>query len=99
VTIQDSYTLSESRQPADFNWLTWGDVDITTPGKVRITVQGETVTLHYDGKKLEPFLETIVQDDPPLKRVWGEKIYRVTLRERKAAVKGNYTFTLVPEKE
>ena len=59
----------------------------------------ETVTLHYDGKKLEPFLETIVQDDPPLKRVWGEKIYRVTLRERKAAVKGNYTFTLVPEKE
>ena len=98
VTIKDSYSLSESRQAADFNWLTWGDVDIETPGKVSITVQGETVTLNYDGKKLEPVLETIVQDDPPLKRVWGDKIYRVTLRERKPAVKGNYTFTLVPGK-
>ena len=98
VTIKDSYSLSESRQAADFNWLTWGDVDIETPGKVSITVQGETVTLNYDGMKLEPVLETIVQDDPPLKRVWGDKIYRVTLRERKPAVKGNYTFTLVPGK-
>ena len=98
VTIKDSYSLSESRQAADFNWLTWGDVDIETPGKVSITVQGETVTLNYDGKKLEPVLETIVQDDPPLKRVWGDKIYRVTLRERKPAVKGIYTFTLVPGK-
>ena len=98
VTIKDSYSLSESRQAADFNWLTWGDVDIETPGKVSITVQGETVTLNYDGKKLEPVLETIIQDDPPLKRVWGDKIYRVTLRERKPAVKGNYTFTLVPGK-
>ena len=98
VTIKDSYSLSESRQAADFNWLTWGDVDIETPGKVSITVQGETVTLNYDGKKLEPVLETIVQDDPPLRRVWGDKIYRVTLRERKPAVKGNYTFTLVPGK-
>jgi hypothetical protein len=97
VTIKDSYQLSESKKPADFNWLTWGDVDITTPGKVTITVQGETLALRYDGKKLEPILETIVQDDPPLKRVWGDRIYRVTLRERKAAAKASYVFTLVPE--
>ena len=96
VSIRDSYALTESRMPADFNWLTWGDVDIRTPGKVSITVQGETVTLRYDGKRLEPILETIVQDDPPLRRVWGDRIYRVTLRERKAAKKGTYTFTVEP---
>ena len=96
VTVKDSYLLSESKKPADFNWLTWGDVDIATPGKVTITVQGETVTLNYDGKRLEPIIETIVQDDPPLRRVWGDKIYRVTLRERVAATKGTYVFTISP---
>ncbi|MBQ9887722.1 MAG: heparinase II/III family protein [Bacteroidales bacterium] len=97
VTVKDSYSLSESKKPADFNWLTWGDVDIKTPGKVKITVQGETVTLNYDANKLEPVIETIVQDDPPLQRVWGDQVYRVTLRERKAATKGTYTFTFTPE--
>ena len=96
VTIKDSYSLSQSKKPTDFNWLTWGDVDIKTPGKVKMTVQGETVILNYDAKKLEPIIETIVQDDPPLKRVWGDEIYRVTLRERKAATKGAYTFTVTP---
>ena len=96
VTIRDSYSLSESRQGTDFNFLTWGDVDLSTPGRIPITVQGETVTLLYDGKRLEPILETIVQDDPPLKRVWGDRIYRITLRERKAVPRGTYTFTLVP---
>ena len=96
VTIKDSYSLSESKKPTDFNWLTWGDVDIKTPGKVKITVQGETVTLNYDAKRLEPSIETIVQDDPPLQKVWGDQIYRVTLRERKAATKGAYTFTVTP---
>ena len=98
VTIKDSYSLSESKKPADFNWLTWGDVDISTLGKVIITVQGETLTLNYDGKRLEPVIETIVQDDPPLRRVWGDKIYRVTLRESKASLKGSYTFTVLPGK-
>lgn len=98
VTIKDSYSLSESKKPADFNWLTWGDVDIYTPGKVIITVQGETLTLNYDGNKLEPVIETIVQDDPPLRRVWGDRIYRVTLRETKASLKGSYTFTVLPGK-
>ncbi len=51
VTIRDSYELTESKIPADFNWLTWGD-----------------------------------------------KVYRVTLRERKASPKGSYVFTLSPEK-
>ena len=94
VAIKDSYSLSESKEPADFNWLTWGDVDISTPGKVTITVQGETLTLSYDGKKLEPVIETVVLDDPPLRNVWGDKIFRVTLREREAALKGSYTFSI-----
>jgi hypothetical protein len=96
VTIKDSYSLSKSKKPADFNWLTWGDVDISAPGKVIITVQGETLTLNYDGKRLKPIIETIVQDDPPLRRTWGDKIYRVTLREIKSSLKGSYTFTVLP---
>jgi hypothetical protein len=97
VTVRDSYRLSQSRKPTDFNWMTWGDVDISAPGKVRISVQGETVTLNYDGKRLEPLIETIIQDDPALSRVWGDRIYRVTLRERRAAIRGAYTFTITTE--
>jgi len=67
VTIRDSYELTESKIPADFNWLTWGDVDISVPGKVVISVLGQTVAFNYDGKRLEPVIETIVQDDPPLR--------------------------------
>lgn len=99
VTIKDSFSLSESREPARFNWLTWGQVDISVPGRLMMTVQGETVVLYYDGKRLEPELETIVMDDPPLRKVWGEKIYRVTLTERKASRKGTYTFTVLPGKK
>ena len=97
VTIKDSYTLSESKLPTDFNFLTWGNVDIETPGRVVISVQGESVAISYDARKLEPSVETITLDDPPLKKVWGDRVYRLTLRERKASLKGSYSFAIEPQ--
>ena len=94
LKIKDTFTLNELKDFNRVNFLTWGQVDIATPGVVAIEVNGEKVNLQYDKNTFTPSLETITLDDPRLSNVWGKEIYRLSLTAKKKALSGTYVYTI-----
>lgn len=94
VKIQDSFTLKELKEPNQVNFLTWGKIDVSSEGIVRIDVNGEKVELLYDKNTFTPSVETVALDDPRLSNVWGKEIYRLSLNAGKMVKSGTYTFTI-----
>ena len=75
------------------NFLTWGQVDITVPGKVVIEVLGQRVTLEYP-QRFKASLETVELPDTRLSKVWGPQIYRLVLNDTQQEQKGSYKFVV-----
>ena len=94
LKITDTFKLSEAVAPAEVNFMTWGKVDVSKAGVVLLDVQGRKVQLKYDAGTFEASVETIPLPDARLSRVWGPEIYRITLKARKAATSGTYTYTV-----
>ena len=89
-----SFRLQKHRMiPARVNFLTWGKVDISVPGKVTIEVQGQKVTLEYSGE-FTATVETINLPDTRLSNVWGPEIYRVALKDKDVRLTGKYKFVI-----
>ena len=76
------------------HFLTWGKIDVSSEGIVRIDVNGEKVELLYDKNTFTPSVETVALDDPRLSNVWGKEIYRLSLNAGKMVKSGTYTFTI-----
>lgn len=94
LVIKDAFTLAKAVAANQINFLTWGDVDITTPGIVRIAVKGQTAVITYDKGAFTPTTETIGINDTKLSNVWGNSVCRVSLTAKNLSKKGNYTFTV-----
>jgi hypothetical protein len=98
VKITDSYVLNEAKAPNRVNFLTWGRVDISEPGIIKIAVDNEKIQLAYDKNLFHPSIETVKLDDANLSNVWGDEIYRISLNARKTALTGIYTYTITAQK-
>ena len=94
LKIKDSFSLRERKEPDQVNFLTWGKVDVSSAGIIRIEVNGEKVDLLYDKNLFTPSVETITLEDPRLSNVWGKEIYRLSLNAVKTARSGTYMFTI-----
>lgn len=95
LEINDSFRLSEIRQKNQVNFLTWGKVNVSNPGKITIEAEGEKIELSYDKNTFNPVVETIQLDDLRLSNVWGHEIYRISLNANDAVKTGNYSYTIV----
>lgn len=93
LVITDQFELKTTHSPNQVNFLTWGKVDISFPGKVLIEVQGQKVTLEYP-RYFEVSLESIELSDVRLSKVWGKKIYRLILKDKQMRMKGVYKFVI-----
>ena len=93
LTITDNFSLKSAKAPNQVNFLTWGKVDISVPGKVTVEVQGQKVTLEYP-REFTVNLETIELPDTRLSNVWGSEIYRITLKDKEARLTGKYKFVI-----
>ena len=93
LTIIDNFSLKSAKEPNQVNFLTWGKVDISVPGKVTIDVQGQKVTLEYPGE-FTATVETINLPDTRLSNVWGTEIYRIALKDKDARLTGKYKFVI-----
>jgi hypothetical protein len=50
----------------------------------------------YDAKAFEPSVEKVAIDDVRLSRVWGDALYRLTLKALKSTPKGKYKISVKP---
>ncbi len=93
IRITDNYELSASVAPNEINFITWGDVDASVPGKVLIKINGQTASLGYDASRFTLLAEDNVFEDPAFKGDWGDKITRLRFIEKNKSLKGNHSFT------
>lgn len=96
LIVKDKFSLKKALLPNEIHFMLWGDISIKD-GVVKIDVDGKKATLLYDKKIFDPMLETIPLPDVRLSRVWGHEIYRLTLKAKKKATKGEYLFKVVSD--
>lgn len=94
VQINDSFELEEAVIPNVVNFMTWGEIDYQEKGKVYIRVKDIKVELRYNAEEFELNVETKTLEDPPLVKVWGNTIYRLSFKAKAQAKKGNYSFVI-----
>ena len=94
LKVKDSFTLNELKEPNQINFLTWGKIDISSAGVVRIDVNGEKVELLYDKNTFTPSVDIIALNDPRLLNVWGKEIYRLSLNAARKTKSGTYIFII-----
>jgi len=94
VKIEDAFSLEKASANNQINFLSWGKVDISTPGEVFVDVQNQKVKLSYDKNMFTPAIETIPLPDPRLSNVWGKEIYRISLNAKEKKMSGTYFYTV-----
>lgn len=94
LTVTDDFVLKAAKAPNKVNFMTWGDVDISAKGVVKINVKNTKAQLHYDANVFEPSVEEIEQTDVRLSKVWGKKIYRITLTAKNTVKSGRYQYEI-----
>ncbi len=91
VELEDSYELTQWREPARLSLMTPLRVDTSRPGEVRL---GGRYVLTYDAGKVNAAVEEIRVSDERLRSVWGDGLERLVLTPRGTALRGAYRVTL-----
>ncbi len=94
LVIEDHFELTETKAPNQVNFLAWVKPDISTRGIVNLTGNGEQACMKYDAALFEPSVDVITLTDIRLSKVWGDEIYRLSLKAKKQQSKGSYKFTI-----
>lgn len=94
VKVGDKFDLKEVKEPNVLNFLSWGEIDASKPGVVTINVKGKKAILNYDSKQFDVSVTDQPLPDPRLSNVWGEKISRISLTDKKPSKKGAYNVSI-----
>jgi hypothetical protein len=89
VIVEDAYTLAEGR-PVEWSFMSWRRPETAGPGRIALihpdpAKDAKPLALTYDGRTLEPRIETVELEDERLRGSWGDRIYRIVLRGRAPA--------------
>ncbi len=100
ITISDAWDLaSEAPHRLSLSLMVSGLPVVVSPGLLRVSSPGRALSVSYEavhhgpgsvevGLVLEPEIEQISTADPRLRRVWGDRIWRVRLHAMGALSKG-----------
>ena len=94
LKISDQFALNSAKAPNQINFMTWGSVDASKPGIVNVEVKGKKMQLKYDAKAFTAEVETMKLTDRKLSNVWGDEVYRISLKAKKVQNKGKYSYTI-----
>lgn len=93
LVITDNFSLKSGKAPNQINFLTWGKVDVSVPGRIMIEAQEQKVIMEYP-RTFMAFLETVELADSRLSKVWGKQIYRIVLKDKEVRTTGSYKFVI-----
>jgi hypothetical protein len=96
LDIRYDFELSEAKGANQLNYLCAVAPDMAGPGLIRLKNGATTVELGYDARVFEPSVEKVAIDDTRLSRVWGDALYRISLKALKNVPKGRYRITVKP---
>ncbi len=98
VRLSEQFDIASPTVANELNFLTWGDIDTSKAGVVRITTpEGKSISLNFNAKLFTPSVEVIPLTDRRLSKVWGSEVKRLTLTAKRITAKGKYTLDLKVE--
>ncbi|MEG0456006.1 MAG: heparinase II/III family protein, partial [Bacteroides sp.] len=80
LQINDTFELDEAVEKNIIHFMTWGEVDLSVPGKVIISVNGQRALLAYNPTQFDTALESVPLTDQRLSDVWGKQLYRIIIK-------------------
>lgn len=94
IVIEDAYTLTHRPGALALHLMLAGDVDAATPGVLRCTHESRSVRVAYDAALFDSAVDMIPTEDPRLRPVWGDRVYRVRLAAREPAAAGSWRLVI-----
>ncbi len=99
VTLTDSFRLESKARSLTFTFMTpypatIGDSSVRISGTPLDEEKQVEFSIAYDPSKLEPAIEEIELEDRNLKRVWGERVYRILFTHRANLQTDTVVFTI-----
>jgi hypothetical protein len=98
VVVEDAYDL-EKAGPVEWSFMSWRRPEADAPGRIALVPPdaekgARPLTLVYDGRVLEPKIETIAIEDGRLRAAWGDSVYRIVLASRTPLLEGKASFRI-----
>ena len=81
VEVEDDFCLTEPTDDVCLSLMTCREPILESAGLCAL-LGGTTLRIHYDGEALLAAAEAIALQDPRLRSVWGDRLWRITLRAR-----------------
>lgn len=97
LVINDRFTLKNSEKANEIHFMLHSKPEIQK-NKIVVAVNGAKMQMTFDSNTFETSVESIALDDVRLSRVWGDEIFRLTLRDKKIRQSGNYKFIISQHK-
>lgn len=94
LQINDTFELGEAVEKNIIHFMTWGEVDLSVPGKVIISANGQRALLTYNPVQFDTALESIPLTDKRLSDVWGKQLYRIILKAKTITRTGDYSYSI-----
>ncbi|MDO4949362.1 MAG: heparinase II/III family protein [Bacteroidales bacterium] len=92
LRITDKFSLGSVKAANQINFLTWGEVDASVSGKLRLRVADTETVLQYDDNQFEVRIEPFQIDDPTMTTIWGDKLCRISLEAKHQVLQDTYRF-------
>ena len=97
LIINDRFTLKNAKKANEIHFMLHSKPEIQK-NKIVVAVNGAKMQMTFDSNTFETSVESIALDDVRLSRVWGDEIFRLTLRDKKIRQSGNYKFIISQHK-
>lgn len=94
VSVEESYVLDQVSGESSLNFITPYLPAIEANGTIRLTESSGafSMKLSFDSRQLEGSYDKISVEDPRLLSVWGDTLYRLTLRLKNPKTKGSLKY-------
>lgn len=93
LKLEEKFSVSDPKTPHVLNFLTWAEPDTKKQGTVILEKEGCKLLISYNPTQLTATVETIPQEDKKLSKIWGDKLFRLSLTGKKPQAEGSYTLT------
>ena len=91
IEIADDYVLREATKDIKFSCMTCCEPVIHPTGEILLTgLDGKRVRLSFDSEAYSATSERIGISDERLRRVWGERVYRIVFSLKAPAKRGSW---------
>jgi hypothetical protein len=95
IEILDEYALAQPAKTIALTLMTPCAANTSTAGEIVLAMpSGSPVRIHYDARALAPAVEEIRLEDAQLRRVWGDRLFRILLRAAAPPAKAAWTMRI-----